>query len=95
MNPSQGPASQGVEFAIRDAGLTTVESVFSKKARVSINGGLSKISGPHIFQSQDEKKYTIMISVHIRRCEGKELCRSPRHSRRRQVDDQRAHDETK
>jgi hypothetical protein len=32
-----------------EAPLAAVRSVFSKKARVGINGGLSKIGGPHIF----------------------------------------------
>ena len=32
-----------------EAPLAAVRSVFSKKVRVGINGGLSKIGGPHIF----------------------------------------------
>ncbi len=32
-----------------EARLSAVEWVFSKKARVGQNGGLSKIGGPHIF----------------------------------------------
>ena len=70
--------------------------MFSKKARVGINGGLSKIGGPHIISVSGWKKmYTSIISVHIRRYSVKESWRSPRNSLSRPVDDQRANGKAK